>query len=82
MDMMTSKPWLIPLRDINRVPLLLMGIHGICQTIGLPMTMIITTTMALIAIELVATTLTLGPGVLCIWVTPALLSQAYHNSSI
>ena len=50
-----------PLRETSWIPLLLMGIHGMGLTMGLPTTMTITTTMALIATALVATALTSGP---------------------
>ena len=51
MDMMNGWPWFIPSRDNSRIPLLLMGIHYISLTTGLPMTMTITITIttALIA---------------------------------
>ena len=47
-----------------------MDIHGVGLTMSLPITLIIRTTMALIATALVARTLTLGPEILGIWVTP------------
>ena len=65
MDMMTRWFWLILLRETSQIPLLLMGIHGMGSTTGLPMTMTttITITTALIATALVAMTLTSGPGI-------------------
>ena len=56
------------------IPLLLMGIQSMGMTMRLPMTLTISNTMALIAIALVATTLTSGPSTLGIWVIPPLLS--------
>ena len=47
---------MIPLRDIIWIPLLLMCIYSMSPTIDLPTPMTITTTMALIAMGLVATT--------------------------
>ena len=82
MDMMTRWSWLIPLRETSRIPLLLMGIHSMGSTMGLPMTTTITTTMALIAMALVAMTLTSGPSILCMWVTPALLSKMARLATI
>ena len=52
-----------------------MSIYSMGLTMGLPMTITITTTTALIAMALIAMTLTLGPGILCVWVTPELLSK-------
>ena len=75
MDIITRWSWLIPLRETSWIPLLIMGIYGMGSTTGLPMTMTITTTMALLATALVATNLTLGPGILGIWLTPELLSE-------
>ena len=60
MDMRTRWLWLIPLRDTRQIPLLLMGIYGIRLNMELPMTMPITMTTPLIALALVAMTLTLG----------------------
>ena len=44
--------------------------------------MTIAITMALIAMALVVMTLTLGPGILDIWVTPALLSEMARLSKV
>ena len=55
-----------PLDETSRIPLLLIGTHGMGSTTGLPMTMTITMTMAMIATALVATNLTLDPRILCI----------------
>ena len=70
--------------ETSWIPLLLMGIHGMGSTTGLPMTTTITITMttALIAMALVTTTLTLGIGILCMWVVPALLSKMARLATI
>ena len=56
-----------------------MGIHSMGLTmgltIGLPMASTIAINMALIAVDLVAMALTLGPSILYIWVTLALFSK-------
>ena len=75
MDMMTSWPWLGVLRGISWIPLLLIGIHGIGPTTGLPMTTAIALTTPLIATALVVISLTLGYNILGIWLTPELLSR-------
>ena len=48
-------------RDMSQIPLLLLGIYGMGLTTGLPITIIVTMTMPLIAMALAAITLTLGP---------------------
>ena len=56
--MISRWPWLIPLRDMNAILVLLMGIHGIDPDTTINMI------MALIATALVAITPTLGPCIL------------------
>ena len=55
------------------IPLLCMAICGMGLDMGLPMTTTIAITMALIAMVLIAIPLTLGPGILGIWIALALL---------
>ena len=52
-----------------------MGIYSMGLTMCLLKFMTVTMTMAIIAMDLVDTTLNLGPGILGIWITPALLSE-------
>ena len=82
MNMMTRWPWMIPLRDISWITLLFMGIHGMGLTMGLPVTTTIAVTTALIAMALVAMILTLGPGILYIWVTLVLLYKMARLATI
>ena len=73
-----------PFQGYEQIPILLMAIYSMGPIMGLPITMNITMTMVLIATALVVTTLTLGPSILGIWVTLALLSNCHacYNSSI
>ena len=59
-----------------------MSIHGMGSTTGLATTTTITTTMALIAMALEAMTLTSSPGILPMWVTPALLHKMARLATI
>ena len=73
MDMITRLTWLILMRGMSWIPLLLMGIHSMGLTMDLLIILARATTMPLIAMAIIAMALTLGPGILGIWVTPALL---------
>ena len=73
---------MIPLRDLSWKPILFISIHGMGPTTGLPISITITTTMALIAIALVAMNLTLDPSILGIWVTPALLRKMARLATV
>ena len=54
--------------------------HG--PTMYVPMTLTLAMTMVLIAMALVAKTLTSGPGVLCIWETPALFYEMARLATV
>ena len=58
----------IPLRGMSWIPLLPLDIHGMGSTKGFHTTTTIVTTMALIAMSLVAMALTFDPKILGIWV--------------
>ena len=64
-----------PLRGYESDTPTTQGIYGMGLTIGLPITITKTMSMALRVMELVAMALTLGPSILCIWFTLALLRK-------
>ena len=82
MDMMTRWSWLIYLREISWIPLLIMGIHGMGSTTGLPTTTTITTTTALVVSALATMTLTSSPGILCMYIAPELPSKMPRLATI